>query len=129
MNRDKTCDVCKYFDMEDVEAMTGICRIRSVPGEFPRRGTAEWCGEFKHVVDDITDIDNPYLTSLVEEMKFSTRTSNIFHSMSIKTIADIVKYSEKEFMRAPGLGSTTLNEIKEKLDRIGLKLKLRPDEG
>lgn len=49
MNRCRTCKF--YWPAEGIggaplkDATYGTCRIRSVPGEFPRRDEEDWCGE------------------------------------------------------------------------------------
>lgn len=53
---------------------------------------------------------------------FSTRTSSVIKSHDIKTLGDIIKYSEADFLTMRGCGKVCLNEIKKFVGGFGLKL-------
>lgn len=59
----------------------------------------------------------------VEELKFSTRTLNALTENGIKTVAGIIKKSEKSLSEMEGVGETAITEIKKKLKKLGLELK------
>lgn len=46
-----SCLVCRFYRQDQVTAPGdsghGTCRVRSVPGSFPRRNNDDWCGEFQ----------------------------------------------------------------------------------
>ena len=70
-------------------------------------------------------MDNPerYLALPVTDLGFSVRTSNCFANLHIRTVADLLEYSEAELLRTENFGRKSLNETKEVLGTMGLKLK------
>jgi DNA-directed RNA polymerase subunit alpha len=67
------------------------------------------------------------LTKLnIEDLKFSTRTLNALSNNNIKTVAGIIRKSERSLMELEGMGEVAIKEIKRKLKKLGLELK--PDE-
>lgn len=63
----------------------------------------------------------------ITELELSVRSSNCFREESIKTIADLVKYSEEEMLSLRNFGKKSLTEIKELLAAMGLGLGLKID--
>jgi DNA-directed RNA polymerase subunit alpha len=61
--------------------------------------------------------------TLVEDMKFSTRTLNALTENSIKTAGGLMKKSEKSLSEMEGIGETAISEIRRKLKKLGLELK------
>lgn len=61
--------------------------------------------------------------TLVEDLKFSTRTLNALTENGIKTVGGIMKKSEKSLSEMEGVGETAITEIKKKLKKLGLELK------
>lgn len=59
----------------------------------------------------------------VEEFDFSVRTKNCFRSMNIRTLSDLLQKTEAELLKGPNFGRKSLNEIKDVLRPVGLKLK------
>ena len=59
----------------------------------------------------------------VEDLKFSTRTLNALTENGIKTVAGLMKKSEKSILELEGMGEKALTEIKKKLKKLGLELK------
>lgn len=58
-----------------------------------------------------------------ERFEFSARALNIFRGAEIKTLKDLLKYTEYELMRQPNMGKLTLKHIKAELAKANLKLK------
>ena len=56
----------------------------------------------------------------VYKLELSLRTSNCLKALGIKSIAELVQYSEQELLRMPNFGRKSLNEIKEELSMMGL---------
>ena len=76
-------------------------------------------------------MDNPerYLALSIDEIEFSVRIGACFASLHIRTIADLLEYSEAELLRTENFGRKSLNETKEILAGMGLALKAKtPDE-
>lgn len=58
----------------------------------------------------------------VEELDLSVRSANCLRSANIKTIGDLVQKTEVEMLKTKNFGRKSLNEIKEILAEMGLKL-------
>jgi DNA-directed RNA polymerase subunit alpha len=61
-------------------------------------------------------------TSL-ETLSFSTRTMNVLEKNKLKTIEDLIKYSEEELLNLEGMGEKGVKEIKKAVGNFGLTLK------
>jgi len=72
-------------------------------------------------------IFNSNLLKSVEELELSVRSYNCLKNANIKTIADLVQKSEQEMLRTKNFGRKSLNEIKEILQVMGLRLGMRVD--
>lgn len=72
-------------------------------------------------------IFNSNLLKSVEELELSVRSYNCLKNANIKTIADLVQKSEQEMLRTKNFGRKSLNEIKEILTTMGLRLGMRVD--
>jgi DNA-directed RNA polymerase subunit alpha len=59
------------------------------------------------------------------ELSLSVRASNCLESENINTVRDLVAHSEDQLLEVRNFGETTLNEVKEKLEAIGLRLGMR----
>jgi len=70
---------------------------------------------------------NSNLLKSVEELELSVRSYNCLKNADIKTIADLVQKSEQEMLRTKNFGRKSLNEIKEILHVMGLRLGMRVD--
>ena len=72
-------------------------------------------------------IFNNNLLKSVEELELSVRSYNCLKNANIKTIADLVQKTEQEMLRTKNFGRKSLNEIKEILHTMGLRLGMRVD--
>lgn len=72
-------------------------------------------------------IFNSNLLKSVEELELSVRSYNCLKNANIKTIADLVQKTEPEMLRTKNFGRKSLNEIKEILHGMGLRLGMRVD--
>ena len=59
------------------------------------------------------------------ELKLSVRASNCLESENINTVRDLVQRTEDQLLEVRNFGETTLNEVKEKLTELGLRLGMR----
>ena len=59
------------------------------------------------------------------EMKLSVRATNCLESENINTVRDLVSRSEDSLLEVRNFGDTTLTEVKDKLDELGLHLGMR----
>ena len=65
---------------------------------------------------------NPALLKKVDELELSVRSANCLKNDNIIYIGDLVQKSEAEMLRTPNFGRKSLNEIKEVLSSMGLRL-------
>ncbi|MFA5871271.1 MAG: DNA-directed RNA polymerase subunit alpha [Parcubacteria group bacterium] len=58
-----------------------------------------------------------------ETLSFSTRTMNVLEKNEIKTIGDLIKFTEEELNGLEGMGEKGIKEIKKAVGNFGLTLK------
>ncbi len=62
----------------------------------------------------------------VHELELSARARHCLEDLGVETIGDLVALSEQDLMKAKNFGDTSLAEIKEQLQRLGLSLGMAP---
>jgi len=88
-------------------------------GHVPQMGG----GMQSHSVDEgDTNQLNRYLLKKVDELELSVRSANCLKNDNIIYIGDLVQKTEAEMLRTPNFGRKSLNEIKEVLSSMGLRL-------
>ena len=90
----------------------------------------EYSPAAKGDTDDLMNdepIFNSNLLKSVEELELSVRSYNCLKNANIKTIADLVQKTEPEMLRTKNFGRKSLNEIKEILTTMGLRLGMKVD--
>ena len=65
---------------------------------------------------------NPNLLMKVDELELSVRSANCLKNDNIVYIGDLVQKTESEMLRTPNFGRKSLNEIKEVLSQMDLKM-------
>lgn len=65
---------------------------------------------------------NPNLLMKVDELELSVRSANCLKNDNIVYIGDLVQKTESEMLKTPNFGRKSLNEIKEVLSHMDLKL-------
>ncbi|MBN8827104.1 MAG: DNA-directed RNA polymerase subunit alpha [Sphingobacteriia bacterium] len=65
---------------------------------------------------------DPRLLKKVDELELSVRSQNCLRNDNITYIGDLVVKTESEMLKTPNFGRKSLNEIKEVLSSMGLKL-------
>ena len=80
----------------------------------PSAGSAEPVGDTQQI--------NRYLLKKVDELELSVRSANCLKNDNIIYIGDLVGKTEAEMLRTPNFGRKSLNEIKEVLSSMGLRL-------
>jgi DNA-directed RNA polymerase subunit alpha len=65
------------------------------------------------------------LSMSLAELNLSVRASNCLESENINTVRDLVVCTEDQLLDVRNFGETTLNEVREKLSAIGLRLGMR----
>ncbi len=69
-----------------------------------------------------TNMLNRFLLKKVDELELSVRSANCLKNDNIIYIGDLVGKTEAEMLRTPNFGRKSLNEIKEVLSSMGLRL-------
>jgi len=65
------------------------------------------------------------LNMSLAEMNLSVRATNCLESENIHTVRDLVVRTEDQLLDVRNFGETTLNEVREKLTELGLRLGMR----
>ncbi len=84
-------------------------------------GTAGVAGAPEGTAADTNQL-NRYLLKKVDELELSVRSANCLKNDNIIYIGDLVQKTEAEMLRTPNFGRKSLNEIKEVLASMGLRL-------
>ncbi|MFA6431210.1 MAG: DNA-directed RNA polymerase subunit alpha [Candidatus Margulisiibacteriota bacterium] len=59
----------------------------------------------------------------IDDLEFSSRSLNCLKKVGVKTVKDLIGYSEEELMKFKNFGSKSLDEVREKLSEYKLNLK------
>jgi len=59
----------------------------------------------------------------IEELELSVRSNNCLKRANINYVSELTEKTDEEMMKIRNLGRKSLNEIKQKLDEMGLKFK------
>ena len=65
------------------------------------------------------------LNMSLAELNLSVRATNCLESENINTVRDLVIRTEDQLLEVRNFGETTLNEVREKLTDLGLRLGMR----
>ncbi|MDR2737764.1 MAG: DNA-directed RNA polymerase subunit alpha [Puniceicoccales bacterium] len=87
--------------------------------------------EFEDASKETNDEQNrlrKLLNMSVNEIELSVRAANCLNNANIMTVGELVMKSETEMLKYRNFGKKSLNEIKEKLEEIGLSLGMKIDE-
>ena len=63
------------------------------------------------------------LETTIEELDLSVRSSNCLKRAGINTVEELTNKTEDDLMKVRNLGKKSLQEIKDKVDELGLSLK------
>lgn len=69
----------------------------------------------------VRDLKYLFFDTSIKQFQVGVRTWNMLEYAGIHTIYDLIRTSESELLKIPGLGRVTLNDIKAEMDRHGLK--------
>ena len=72
--------------------------------------------------DEDSERTRTFLSTPVEELELSVRSSNCLKNADIKTIGDLVRRTEDDINKTRNFGKKSLQEIKDKLNEWGLSL-------
>ncbi|MDR0693625.1 MAG: DNA-directed RNA polymerase subunit alpha [Puniceicoccales bacterium] len=78
--------------------------------------------------DDDQNRLHKLLNMSVNEIELSVRAANCLNNANIMTVGELVMKTEAEMLRYRNFGKKSLNEIKEKMEEIGLSLGMKVEE-
>ncbi|MDR1891017.1 MAG: DNA-directed RNA polymerase subunit alpha [Puniceicoccales bacterium] len=78
--------------------------------------------------DDSQNRLRKLLNMSVNEIELSVRAANCLNNANIMTVGELVMKTETEMLRYRNFGKKSLNEIKEKMEEIGLSLGMKIEE-
>ena len=87
--------------------------------------------EFENETKEISEEQNrlrKLLNMSVNEIEFSVRAANCLNNANITTVGELAMKSEQEMLKYRNFGKKSLNEIKDKLEQLGLSLGMKIDE-
>jgi DNA-directed RNA polymerase subunit alpha len=68
------------------------------------------------------------LNMSVNEIELSVRAANCLNNANITTVGELAMKTEQEMLKYRNFGKKSLNEIKQKLEQLGLSLGMKFDE-
>jgi len=95
--------------------------VRSAPSGMIGGAAQAPAGSEAQIAADTNQL-NRYLLKKVDELELSVRSANCLKNDNIIYIGDLVQKTEAEMLRTPNFGRKSLNEIKEVLASMGLRL-------
>ena len=87
--------------------------------------------EFESQQSEVSEEQNKLrklLNMSVNEIELSVRAANCLNNANITTVGQLAMKSEAEMLKYRNFGKKSLNEIKEKLEALGLSLGMKFDE-
>ncbi|MFW5855754.1 MAG: DNA-directed RNA polymerase subunit alpha [Bacillota bacterium] len=88
---------------------------------------------FINLTDEIDEVEimvekeeeerDKILDTTIEELELSVRSSNCLKRAGINTVEELTQKTEDDLMKVRNLGKKSLQEIKDKLEELGLELK------
>ncbi|MBQ3552624.1 MAG: DNA-directed RNA polymerase subunit alpha [Clostridia bacterium] len=79
------------------------------------------------IVDAQPDESGKVLDMSIDELDLSVRSFNCLKRAGIDTVRQLVEHTEDEMLRVRNLGRKSLEEVQQKLDTLGLTLRLSDD--
>tara|TARA_B100000989_G_C19516164_1_gene461744 strand:+ start:723 stop:1790 length:1068 start_codon:yes stop_codon:yes gene_type:complete len=87
--------------------------------------------EFESESKEISEEQNrlrKLLNMSVNEIELSVRAANCLNNANITTVGELAMKSEQEMLKYRNFGKKSLNEIKQKMEQLGLSLGMKIDE-
>ena len=87
--------------------------------------------EFENETKEISEEQNrlrKLLNMSVNEIELSVRAANCLNNANITAVGELAMKSEQEMLKYRNFGKKSLNEIKDKLEQLGLSLGMKIDE-
>ncbi len=87
--------------------------------------------EFESEETEVSEEQNrlrKLLNMSVNEIELSVRAANCLNNANITTVGELAMKTEQEMLKYRNFGKKSLNEIKQKLEQLGLSLGMKIDE-
>ena len=87
--------------------------------------------EFESETKEVSEEQNrlrKLLNMSVNEIELSVRAANCLNNANITTVGELAMKSDQEMIKYRNFGKKSLNEIKDKLEQLGLSLGMKIDE-
>jgi DNA-directed RNA polymerase subunit alpha len=88
--------------------------------EAGERGAA---GPIHEPVEELTQEEKALLARPISDLNLSVRARKCMTKLGIQTVGELIVHTGDELMECKNFGVTSLNEVREKLSDLGLKLK------
>jgi DNA-directed RNA polymerase subunit alpha len=80
-------------------------------------------GDLEIMVEKEEDQKEKALEMTIEELELTVRSFNCLKRASINTVEELIQRTEEDMMKVRNLGKKSLDEVKSKLEELGLALK------
>ena len=84
----------------------------------------EHVGDVEIMVEKEEDKKEKILDTTIEELDLSVRSYNCLKRAGINTVQELIMRDEEEMMKVRNLGKKSLEEVQQKLEALGLSLRL-----
>jgi DNA-directed RNA polymerase subunit alpha len=74
-------------------------------------------------VEELTQEEKALLAKPISDLNLSVRARKCMNKLGIQTVGELIVHTGDELMECKNFGVTSLNEVREKLTELGLKLK------
>ena len=78
---------------------------------------------FEIMIEKEEDQKAKSLEMTIEELELSVRSSNCLKRANINTVEELTEKTEEDMLKVRNLGKKSLDEVKNKLEELGLSLK------
>ena len=62
-------------------------------------------------------------TKNLSDLEWSGRIRKVYEKLSLVTVGDLLKRTEKDLLKSKNLGVTSIKEIRKKLGQLGVSMK------
>ena len=125
LNLEITTDGSITPEMALVEAAKILRKHLNPFIQYDRPEGDVFCRPSSSIVDGVDPALEQKLAMTLSDLKLSVRASNCLENENITTVGQLVSRNEDDLLDLRNFGETSLNEVKQKLNEIGLRLGMR----